>query len=137
MGDAAHVVERSDRGKTEPPVEVLRGELRRKRHLARAGIVRGGEEKPHHQATGTLSPGLGDRGNPRHQRLTTLDEREGQPAGGDGPALAAACHGWRKGGQGDQAARVVGVGDAKIGDPLLLGEDPAPDLERGESFVGS
>ena len=48
VGDAAHVVGRSDRGKTEPSVKVLRGKLRRKRHLARAGVVRGLQEEPHH-----------------------------------------------------------------------------------------
>ena len=137
MGDTAVVVERSDRGKTEPPVEILRRELCGKRYLARSGLVCCIEEKPHHQATSALSPGLRDRGNPGHQCLATRDEWESQAACGDGPALAATSDGWGKGCQGDQAARVVRVGDAQIGDSLLLGKDPAPDLERRESFVGT
>ena len=135
MGDAAHVVERADRGKAEPPIEVLRRQLRRKRHLARAGMGRGSEEKAHYQATSALPPGFGNGGNPRHERLATLDERECQAARRDGHALAVACRGWREGGQRDQAARVVRIGNAEIGNPLFLGEDPAPDLECGESFV--
>ena len=54
-----------------------------------------------------------------------------------GRALAVACRGWRQGRQRDHAAGIVGIGDAEIGDPLLLGEDPAPDLQRGKPFLGS
>lgn len=137
MGDAAHVVEGSDRDKTEPPVEVLGGELCRKRYLAGTGIVGGVEKKLHHEAAGAVASGFGNRGNPRHERLTTLDKRKGQAAGGDGPALTVSCRRWRKGGQRDQAARIVGIGDTKVGDPLLLSENPAPDLESREPVVGS
>ena len=107
VGHAAHVIDRSDRGKTEPSVEVLSGELGRKRHLARAGIVGRVEEKSHHLATGALPPGLRNGGNPRHERLTTLDERERQTTGGDGPALLVSSPGRGKGSERDQAARIV------------------------------
>jgi hypothetical protein len=137
VGDAAYVVERPDWGKTEPPIEVLRRELCRKRYLARSGVICSLEKKPHHQITRTLPACFGDRRHPRHLGLAAFDERKCQPARGDRPALAAACHGWWKGGKGDQAARVVGVGDAQISHPLLLGKDPAPYLERRESFVGT
>jgi hypothetical protein len=137
VGDAAYVVEWSNRGKPKPPVEVLRRELCGKRYFARSGIVRGVEEKPHYQTTSTLAPRFRDRGNPRHQCLATLDEREGQAAGRDGPSLVASSAGWWKNRQGDQAARVVGVADTQIGDPLLLGKDLPPDLKRSESFVGT
>src|SRR5215217_2285465 len=90
VGDAAHVIERTDRRKTEPPVEILSGELCRECHLARSGVIRGLEEEPHHQATRALSARLGNRGNPCYQRLTALEQREGQAARRDGPALAVA-----------------------------------------------
>jgi hypothetical protein len=137
VGNAAHVVDRSDWGKPKPPVEVLRWELCGKRYLARLGIIRGIEEKPHHQATRTLPPRFRDRGNPRHQRLATFDEREGQAAGRNGPSLTFTCHGWWKGHQSNQAARVVRVRNAEIGDTLFLGKYSPPDLERRESFVGT
>jgi hypothetical protein len=137
MGHTSYVIERPYRGETESLVEVLRRELRGKRYFARSGLVRGIEEKPHHQATSALSSHLRDRRNPRHQRLPPLDEREGQAARGDGQALTVVSHGWWKSRQGDQAARVVRVGDTQISDSLLLGKDPAPYLEGGKSFIGT
>ena len=137
MRDAAHVVEGSDRDKTEPPVEVLGGELCRKRYLTGAGIVGGVEKKLHHVAAGAVASGFGNRGNPCHERLTTLDEWKGQAAGRDGPALTVTCRLRRKSGQRDQAARIVGIGNTKVGNPLLFGKDPAPDLEGREPIVGS
>ena len=137
MRDAAHVVEGSDRDKTETPVKVLGGELSCKRYLTGAGIVGGVEKKLHHVAAGAVASGFGNRGNPCHERLTTLDEWKGQAAGRDGPALTVACGRWGKSRQRNQAARVIGIGDPKVGDSLLFGENSASDLEGREPVVGS
>ena len=137
MGDATHVVQWSNRGKPEPSVEVLRRELCSKCYLARSGVVRGVEKKSHHELASALSPCFGDCGNPCHLRLTTLDERERQAARGDGQAPTAASDSWGKGGQGNQAARVVGVRDAEIRDLLLHRKDPPPNLECRKPFVGT
>jgi len=137
VGDTTDVVTRSDWGKPEPSVEILRWELRGKRDFPHSGLISSFEEKPHYLGTRALPACFWDRRNPRHQCLASIYEREGQPACGDRPALAAACHGWWKCGKGDHAARVVGVGDAEIGDPLLLGKDPAPYFKRRKSLVGT
>jgi hypothetical protein len=130
--DSAHVVERSGKSEPKTAIEGLGRELRCQHHLLGAGPIGCVKEKPHHNTTCSLPPGLGHGGNPGNECLTASNGREGQATGRNGPAIVATRAGRAERGEGDDAARVVGISDAQLGNSLLFGKDPAPNLERGE-----
>jgi hypothetical protein len=113
-------------------IEVLCGELRRQGNLLRTAAISGVEEESHNHASDTSASGLWQSGDPGYERLPPPLGRESQAPRRYRPLLVTISPVLREGGEGDDAAIVVRIGNTKIRNPLLLRKDPSSNLERGE-----
>lgn len=130
MGNATHVVKGTGWDESESSIERLGVNLRGKHGLGGPRVVRGVEQEAHHRRAGSLAARLGQRRHPGDHGLGRPAGRKCDPAGSKRLSLALPLN--RR--QGDDAFRVVRIGDAQVGSLLLFDKDPAANLERGREF---